>query len=442
MRANFPIRVWPLVLAVGHIQAQSSPQALATAISQRWTEDSPAEFASLYPFQEGREIHSNAVKSKTERAKGLSDVVHAGQTRATLLVSGVPLTGNSGNDTIYGMGFSGIYEASAEGGRWRLERQVPLDKLGQILSHRLKVSLRPGYGVDVEDRLLAHVIGSNGFLARLNHRAKLQSVRAGGEEVRHKFAGGLFWVDLPEGNAELTIRFSLEVERAPEDSNSGCFTEEFGHIRNQYFWHPMFGFNSAGDQSDFQVEVRMPKEYRLTTSLPQIEHIDGPERIVEAKSVQKTFALTLAYDREWKVLSDKTGDVRLELFVTPAFRPDAAAITQEFRQVHSLLASRFGEPNNGYIAIVQLRADRGNYWHFNWNQAVFAAGSPGFVSVKEKNPGANLGHEIGHFWTRGSGPAANFLREGWATYVESLVLEREYGRNSTPVVISTITTAR
>ena len=128
--------------------------------------------------------------------------------------------------------------------------------------------------------------------------------------------------------------------------------------------------------------------------------------------------------------------------MTPACRPDAAAITQEFRQIHSLLARRFGEPNNGYISIVQLRADQGNYWHFNSNQAVFAAGSPGFVSVKDKNPGANLGHEIGHFWTRGSGPAANFLREGWATYVESLVLEREYGRNSTPVVISTITTAR
>lgn len=226
------------------------------------------------------------------------------------------------------------------------------------------------------------------------------------------------------------MRFSLEVERASEDPNSGCFTEDFGHIRNQYFWHPMFGFGGAGDQSDFQVEVQMPKEYRLTTSLPQIEHIEGPERIVEAKSVQKTFALTLAYDREWKVLSEKTSDVRLELFVTPAFRPDAAAITQEFRQVHSLLASRFGEPNNGYIAVVQLRADPGNYWHFNSNQAVFAAGSPGFVSVKEKNPGANLGHEIGHFWTRGSGPAANFLREGWATYVESLVLEREYGRDT------------
>jgi hypothetical protein len=220
------------------------------------------------------------------------------------------------------------------------------------------------------------------------------------------------------------------VERAPRDPNSGCFTENFGHIRNQYFWHPMFGFNSTGDQADFQVLVRMPKEYSLTTSLPQTGHIEGTERVVEARSVQHPFALTLAYDREWKILSEQAGGVRLELFVTPAFQPDPAAIVQEFRQVHSLLAGRFGEPGNGYVAVVQLRADPGDYWHFNSNQAVFAAGSPGFFSVKDKNPGANLAHEIGHFWTSGSGPAANFLREGWATYVESLALEHEYGADT------------
>ena len=87
-------------------------------------------------------------------------------------------------------------------------------------------------------------------------------------------------------------------------------------------------------------------------------------------------------------------------------------------------------PKSGYVAVVQLRADPGDYWHFNSNQAVFAAGSPGFFSVKDEHPGANLAHEIGHFWTSGSGPAANFLREGWATYVESLALEREYGTDT------------
>ena len=235
------------------MQAQSSPQELANTILQRWTEDSATSFDSQFPFREGQEIHANATKTKLERTRGLSSVIHADQKRAALLLSGVPLTGNSGDDTIYGMGFSAIYEALADGERWRLARQIPLDEIGQIIAHQLKVSLRPGSGVDVEDRMRVRVKGANGFAARLNHRANLRLVRAGGREVRHQFGGGLLWVDLPEGEAELTIEYSLEVERAPRDPNSGCFTENFGHIRNQYFWHPMFGFSSTGDQADFQV---------------------------------------------------------------------------------------------------------------------------------------------------------------------------------------------
>jgi hypothetical protein len=312
--------------------------------------------------------------------KGLSSVIAADERRATLLLSGVPLTGNSGDDTIYGMGFSGVYGSVAEGGSWRLERQIPLEDLGAILSHRLVVSVQPGKGLNVEDRLLVLVKGRNGFAARLNHGAKLQSVHAGGADVRYQSGGGLLWIDLPPGQAELTLKYSLEVESDPKDPNSGRFKPEFGHVRNQYFWRPAFGFSSSGDQAEFQIEARI------------------------------------------------LGKTRLELFVTPGFRPDRAAITQEFRAVYSLLASRFGEPGNGYVAVVELRLGKDNY--FTSNQAIFAEGPSGLLSVKENNPSATLGHEIGHFWTQGAGPAANFLREGWATYVESLVLEQEFGRDT------------
>ncbi len=37
-----------------------------------------------------------------------------------------------------------------------------------------------------------------------------------------------------------------------------------------------------------------------------------------------------------------------------------------------------------------------------------------------------MGHEIGHVWTMAQ-PAANFLNEGWATYAESLILDKEFG---------------
>jgi hypothetical protein len=58
--------------------------------------------------------------------------------------------------------------------------------------------------------------------------------------------GGLFWVDLPQMSTEVTLQYSIEVETAPPDANSARFTERFGHIRNQYYWHPVII-----DDSDF-----------------------------------------------------------------------------------------------------------------------------------------------------------------------------------------------
>lgn len=383
------------------------------------------EFAAAYPFREARDLVSGLAREGVERSKGLSSVIRTNENRAVLLLSGVPLTGNSGDDTIYSMGFYGPYEADLQDGHWRLVRRIPLEEMGQILSQAIEVSVRPGSGVDVVDRITIRTKGVNGFATRLNHRAQLRRVETGGRPVRHQFGGGLLWIDVPQGQSELTLDYILPVEMRP--ANSGCFQDAFGHIRNQYFWHPFFDFGNSADQADFYIELRIPKEYRATTSLPQIERIEGDNRIVEGKTVQQTQSLSLAYDRAWSAAAEQAGRIRLDLFLTPEFRPEPAAVAREFRDVYAQLASLFGEPASGDIAIVQLRGDPGQYWHFNSNQAVFAAGSPGYFSTLEGRPMANLGHEIGHFWTKGTGPAANFLREGWATYVESLVLEREFG---------------
>src|SRR5262249_54933720 len=163
---------------------------------------------------------------------------------------------------------------------------------------------------------------------------------------------------------DLTLRYSIEVEAAPDDPNSGRFTERFGHVRTQYFWHPFFDFENSADQADFEVHVRIPKEFALTTSLPQTERVNGAERVVDASTIQRTPALSLAYDRDWNIIRETANGVRLELFVTPEFLPKPAAVVQEFRTVHSLLASKFGEPGGGYLAIVQLRADPANEWRF------------------------------------------------------------------------------
>lgn len=199
------------LLIVGHAQGQSSAQELANRISRLWVEGSEAEFSAVFPFREGRQIHSNTQRAQTERVKGLSSVIRNGERRAVLLLSGVPLTGNSGDDTIYGMGFSGVHEAVADGGLWRLERSIRLEDLGEIRSKSLTVSVRPGKGLDVEDRLRVLVRAGNGFVARLNQGTKLRSVQAGGMDVPYQPSGGLLWADIRPGQAELTLKYTLEV---------------------------------------------------------------------------------------------------------------------------------------------------------------------------------------------------------------------------------------
>jgi aminopeptidase N len=42
-------------------------------------------------------------------------------------------------------------------------------------------------------------------------------------------------------------------------------------------------------------------------------------------------------------------------------------------------------------------------------------------------PSAAFAHETAHAWTKGAGPGANFIREGWATFCEALVLRNRFG---------------
>lgn len=419
-----------ITITGGDVRCQSSPSELASTVVKRWAGTSETDFAAVFPFREGRDAFSEMAQAQFDRIGGLAKVIQEGDERAVLLISGVPLMENSGDATIESRGFSGFYEARKEGGRWDLTSRIPLDDQGRILAHRLSVRITPADGLDVEDRLRIRVQGNNGFAVRLNYRANVRQVQVDKSAVRYLFGGGLLWVDLKAGESALTITYSIAVEEGPNETNSGCFLRKAGHVRNQYFWHPFFDFTSAGDQAEFEIEARIPKEYKLSTSLPQTEHIEGAERIIVGKTIRPTFALTLVYDRDWKTVTEQVGGLRLQLFLTPEFKPSPAAVVQEFRSVHSLLSSRFGVPKADYFGIVQARSIQGNGWLFASNQVVVAGGWPRIFSTKDGFPRAFLGHEIGHLWTNGSGPAANFLGEGWATYVESLVLANEFGANT------------
>jgi hypothetical protein len=169
------------------------------------------------------------------RAAGLANVIRASERHAVLLISGVPLLPNSGDAAAVGAGFSGVYKARAESGAWKLHSRIPLENLGRRLAHDIVVSVLPASGVTVEDRMRIQVNGRDGFALRLNHAAKIEIIRVASREPAHLFGGGPLWVELPEGETELTIRYSIEVEKGPQDTNSGCFLENAGPYTRSVF---------------------------------------------------------------------------------------------------------------------------------------------------------------------------------------------------------------
>ncbi|HEV2147868.1 MAG TPA: M1 family aminopeptidase [Longimicrobiaceae bacterium] len=337
--------------------------------------------------------------------------------------------GNSGDETIFSGAFSGIYEAKWVGGTWLLARRVPAEAQNRILAQHLHVAVIPGRGMRVVDTLDVVVGNPDGLTLRLNHRARLHEIRFDGQGVDHALGGGLLWIRAPSpGRARLALSYSLDVETDTlSEPNSGMFHPAFGHVRSQYYWHPRFEGESGADRADFVLTARIPAEYHLATSIPQTETVSGGVRTVRAQAARPTDALTLLYDREWHVAIRRFGHLGLQTFLTPDFRPAREELEAAFRRTYEILSQRFGEPRAGYFAVAQGRARGASGWHFRSNDLIVAGKNGGPPIQAEPIPRAYLGHEIAHGWTHPTGPAANFLREGWATYAESLLLAQEFG---------------
>jgi hypothetical protein len=420
------------VLGAHHAQGETSPARLAQAVVDAFCAGSEDDFASIYPFREGRASLSMALKAKAPREPGLATVVRASGSRALVIVSAVPAMPNSGDATLAGSLFSGLYDSRPGTSGWYLHSRIPLDKLGTIKSHHVRVAVRPASGLQVEDRMQIAVQGPNGFAVRLNHRAVIRQVRTAKGPSTYRFGGGLLWVDLPPGIAALTLIYTINVEHDGKDSNSGLFLEHAGHVRSQYFWHPFFDFRSEGDRAHFEVEARIPREYQLSTSLPQTSRLDGNNRFIFGKTVRPTMALSLIYDRDWQPVSHQIGDVRLDLLLTADMRSHHEDLVNEFRVVHQILSSRFGPVPGRTVTVVEARSMTDNPgWRFASNQIVVTAGRSSLLSVGVPYPMAPFGHEVSHLWMDGAtGAGMNFLTEGWATYAESLVVSKHFGQEA------------
>jgi hypothetical protein len=120
--------------------------------------------------------------------------------------------------------------------------------------------------------------------------------------------------------------------------------------------------------------------------------------------------------------------VRLETFLAPGFPYTHDSLAAQLAPVYRLLSARFGPLASRYIAAVEDRAIGPSGFRVRMNDAIVSGYRPRVLSDTAYVPTAAFAHEVSHAWTmNATGLAANFLREGWATYCEALALGMRYG---------------
>jgi len=432
----------------------SSPDSLARLVMSRFSNGTPQQFDSVYVDPLGRDVFRTAVQQRSTRRADLQRVVWKGPDRAVLLLTGTiypsrerpqPLDAAAGSDeTNRVRRFSGFYEATRTNDKWLLGRQFPLDSLNYIRAQAIQATITPGKGLEILDTLTVDIGSPYGFAARFNNAARIVSMTLDGRPVKYDFGGGLFWFAAkPKLGARLVVHSTLVESRIPaappgrdlsRADSAADSVPAFGAYHNTDAWLPFFNYDSGNSFAHLTATVRVPAAYRLTTSVPQTETVQGGVRTVVARSGHPQFLLALAYDRDWRVESSTIetpiGPVRVETFLTPDFRFTHDSLAKVVGRVYAVLASRFGEPQapTHYVAMVANRALGRGGFSVRMNNLV--VGGSGAIRLDDAAlaPSYVLAHETSHGWTmNASGFAANMLQEGWATFAEGTLLGDVYG---------------
>jgi hypothetical protein len=387
---------------------------------------SKEDFNNLHPDESVRQLLHDIIDEKIKREIGQHKILKIDADSAYVLLTGKFTFGNSGDETNYSSDYSGVYLFTKNDYQWTINQRIDIGKLNQIVQHDMNIEVNPGETLNVKDVLTLNIKSHIGFFARLNHKAQITSLLFNDQEVEYIFDGGLLWVDAKPGEGQkLLLDYSIEVEQDETDRNSGFFGKTYGHVRNQYFWHPFFDFASPNDRAHFNVNCKIPVSYHLTTSLPQSDSVEGRYRIVKASSPNPTFGLSLYYDKDWYVREIKKGEMNLVLYTNTAFTPTDETLYEEFSYTFDILANEFGTPRINYLGVVQDRSSGGNGWKSRSNNIIISGENGSFLKNLGPHPRAIFGHEVAHSWVNPAGAATNFLSEGWATYAESVILSKE-----------------
>ncbi|HEX6815247.1 MAG TPA: M1 family aminopeptidase, partial [Gemmatimonadaceae bacterium] len=410
-----------------------TPDSLAALFLNAFVGGSLAAFDSVDPDSLSRAVMHAAVQRKMSREANTRHVVWLAAQRAVLLLTGTVKADNGGDEANLVRHFSGFYEAVRSADGWHVARQLPIDSLDYIHGQVLHVELAPGRDIHVEDTI-SIVVGSDyGLAVRLNNDVRITRLRLDGDSVAWSLGGGVLWMAAPKrDHAQLTMSYSLrDASRPPHEvaAASSDSTPAYGAYHNTDAWHPFFDYNSANDLGPATMTVRLPAEYYLTTTLPQRDTVAGGVRTVIGQSTYPTWLLSLIYDRDWRPVSSDVRGVQFVTFTTPAFHFSHDSLAAALRPIDSVLNARFGGPNPPYIAAVEDRGLGPRGFMVRMTDAV-VSGSKADVLVELgiRGPSFVFAHEVSHAWTmNATGPAANMLREGWATFAESVMLRAMYG---------------
>ena len=449
-----PIRTLPVALAslatlalsAPHARAQTdaahaapdttrapTPDSLAARFLHDFATGTPDEFDRVDPDPDSRTVMHGAVKRKQTRTGDVGRVVWRDGHHAVLLLTGTVKADNGGDEANIVRHFSGLYDAQEDAGGWRIVAQLPIDTLNHIHAQTLHVDLTPWRGMTVVDTLGVEVGSPYGLAMRLNNDVKLSRVRLDGDSTAWAFGGGVLWLEAsPRAHGQVVLEYTLRDASAPAPDSTGKTTDTlptFGAFHNTDDWHPLFGYNSANDMGDFAITVQVPAAYRLTTTLPQTESVSNGVRTIVAKSNYPAWLLSLIYDKDWRPQASDVDGVRFETFTEPAYHFSHDSLAAALRRIDHILGGRFGGPTPPYIALVEDRAIGPRGFAVRMTDAVISGSkAERLEELGIQGPGTAFAHEISHGWTmNATGPAANMLREGWATFAESAVLRARYG---------------
>jgi len=419
-----------------------TPDALARLVMDRFASGSRESFDSVYADPLGRAVLEAAVRNDAKRSIGMARVIKASGDRAVLLLTGTVKSGNAtgmetgSDETNIVRRFSGLYEATRSGSSWMLTRQIPLDTGNYIRAQTLHVALSPGKHSDILDTMSVEVGGAYGLAMRLNNATQIASVRLDGRPAKYELGGGVLWIDAPtraaSRHSRLVLHYTIADEHEPDSSGKATpdTLPAYGALNNTDVWHPFFNYDSSHDFCPLTVTVTVPAQYKLTTSVPQTESVSNGVRTVHGQSMHPQFLLAILYDRDWTPVTTRIGDLKFETFLTPNYRFSHDTLAKIVERVYAVLVPRFGEPQlpSHYLAVVEDRALGHTGFAVRMNNAVISGDRATAMDETVLGPSYPFAHEVSHAWTmNATGPAANFLQEGWATFSESLVLRDVYG---------------